>query len=98
MQVREYMMQQINSTDDDGLLMNIVIEGMICDTGGIFNSRFASRKLSHAYLFSAFETLTCHFVLSRVAIIDSHQSALLVIFVMITYTQSELQTWARPCS
>jgi len=30
--VREYMMQQINSTDDDGLLMNIVIEGMICDT------------------------------------------------------------------
>ena len=35
MQVREYMMQQINSTDDDGLLMNIVIEGMICDTGGI---------------------------------------------------------------
>ena len=32
-QVREYMMQQINSTDDDGLLMNIVIEGMICDTG-----------------------------------------------------------------
>ena len=34
MQVREYMMQQINSTDDDGLLMNIVIEGMICDTGG----------------------------------------------------------------
>ena len=31
--VREYMMQQINSTDDDGLLMNIVIEGMICDTG-----------------------------------------------------------------
>merc|ERR1712018_1097805 len=26
------MMQQINSTDDDGLLMNIVIEGMICDT------------------------------------------------------------------
>ena len=27
------MMQQINSTDDDGLLMNIVIEGMICDTG-----------------------------------------------------------------
>ena len=35
MQVREYMMQQINSTDDDGLLMNIVIEGMICDTGGV---------------------------------------------------------------
>ena len=35
MQVREYMMQQINSTDDDGLLMNIVIEGMICDTGRI---------------------------------------------------------------
>jgi protein phosphatase-4 regulatory subunit 3 len=30
--VREYMMQQINNTDDDGLLMNIVIEGMICDT------------------------------------------------------------------
>jgi len=30
--VREYMMQQINSTDDDGLLMNIVIEGMIRDT------------------------------------------------------------------
>merc|ERR1719326_11241 len=30
--VREYMLQQINSTDDDGLLMNIVIEGMICDT------------------------------------------------------------------
>lgn len=29
--VREYMMQQINNTDDDGLLMNIVIEGMICD-------------------------------------------------------------------
>ena len=31
--VREYMLQQVNSTDDDGLLMNIVIEGMICDTG-----------------------------------------------------------------
>merc|ERR1719420_1696190 len=30
--VREYMLQQVNSTDDDGLLMNIVIEGMICDT------------------------------------------------------------------
>jgi protein phosphatase-4 regulatory subunit 3 len=30
--VREYMMHQINNTDDDGLLMNIVIEGMICDT------------------------------------------------------------------
>lgn len=30
--VREYMMQQINNSDDDGLLMNIVIEGMICDT------------------------------------------------------------------
>jgi len=29
--VREYMMQQINNTEDDGLLMNIVIEGMICD-------------------------------------------------------------------
>jgi len=29
--VREYMMQQINNTDDDGLLMNIIIEGMICD-------------------------------------------------------------------
>lgn len=30
--VREYMLQQVNSTDDDGLLMNIIIEGMICDT------------------------------------------------------------------
>jgi len=30
--VREYMLQQVNTTDDDGLLMNIVIEGMICDT------------------------------------------------------------------
>merc|ERR1719471_1454650 len=26
------MMQQVNTTDDDHLLMNIVIEGMICDT------------------------------------------------------------------
>merc|ERR1719242_2164568 len=26
------MLQQVNTTDDDGLLMNIVIEGMICDT------------------------------------------------------------------
>ena len=31
--VREYMLQQVNTTDDDGLLMNIIIEGMICDTG-----------------------------------------------------------------
>jgi len=30
--VREYMLQQVNTTDDDGLLMNIIIEGMICDT------------------------------------------------------------------
>jgi len=30
--VREYMMQQITNTEDDGLLMNIIIEGMICDT------------------------------------------------------------------
>jgi len=30
--VREYMLHQVNTTDDDHLLMNIVIEGMICDT------------------------------------------------------------------
>jgi len=31
--VREYMLlQPVQNTDDDGLLMNIVIEGMICDT------------------------------------------------------------------
>ena len=36
------MMQQINSTDDDGLLMNIVIEGMICDTGGKIRTSYIS--------------------------------------------------------
>ena len=64
MQVREYMMQQINSTDDDGLLMNIVIEGMICDTGGQILHIFVGRQLSHniTHLISALEALTCHFI------------------------------------
>ena len=31
--LKMFFFQQINNTDDDGLLMNIVIEGMICDTG-----------------------------------------------------------------
>ena len=38
--VREYMLQQVNTTDDDGLLMNIIIEGMICDTGRNSNYLF----------------------------------------------------------
>ena len=48
--VREYMMQQINSTDDDGLLMNIVIEGMICDTGGSWRWVIYNRGQSCATL------------------------------------------------
>merc|ERR1719414_1553159 len=30
--VREYMLQQLNNTEDDSLLMNVIIEQMICDS------------------------------------------------------------------
>jgi len=30
--VREYMLQQLNNTDDDSLLMNVIIEQMTCDS------------------------------------------------------------------
>ena len=40
-------MQQINSTDDDGLLMNIVIEGMICDTGREVNNSSGCLEFFH---------------------------------------------------
>ena len=61
-------------------------------------NRLVGRKLSHTCLFSASEAFICYLFPNHVVIIDHHQSALLFTFVMITYTQSELQTWARPCS
>ena len=30
--VREYMLQQLNNTEDDSLLMNVIIEQMTCDS------------------------------------------------------------------
>ena len=66
-QVREYMMQQINSTDDDGLLMNIVIEGMICDTGRKVVNAF-SRLESCLSLLTIFEEQLVAFISILVSI------------------------------